>query len=432
MYDFVDFGGKDTPPAYLPKNVPFSSGGMANFTFGTSTVADTLQSLRVANTIIADYGLDRAFAAVEGLLRAHNTITATLVDDFCEVTTDRQRRYGSPDTMTMQDLDEVGLPAAQKISPGVTVGFPMRRKGIGLQWTYDYFQQATTAELAGQIQALITADTRMIQREIKRSFIKNSVLNAKYTFTDALVDGVSLSVKMLAQNDGDALPVGPNGETFTTAHQHYMASGTGNGDTITTGLGTGAAWTLSGASAGQITQMTLDANIMIQNTLEHSNDGELCIYINQAQEGGWRSLNGFSAFFDPRTLPTITTTNAIGSLDVLSIYNRRIGYFGGAEIWVKPWVPSNYAICFLKNSIMGKPLCLRVPQGPKSANGMMADPVTGAPSLGGGDLRIVSTMPGYPLYAQAATRTFGVGVWNKIGATVMYTNGTSYTNATIS
>src|SRR5260221_503068 len=91
--------------------------------YGTLQILDTLAANR---TFIANYGEDNAYRAIQQYLDAHNEIVGMMLTDLADDTTDRLRRYGGVDTMTMIEGDEFSTPDVQKVLPGVNVGFPLR------------------------------------------------------------------------------------------------------------------------------------------------------------------------------------------------------------------------------------------------------------------------------------------------------------------
>src|SRR5579875_2972472 len=135
--------------------------------FGTLTTLDTLATLRAQSGVIAEIGEDFAFESIEMALQTHNQLLAEAMTDFVEPTTDRLRRYGGPDQMQMEELDEFGTAGAQKISAGATMGFPLKMFGGGLQWSRLYFQNATGPELAAQVDAMMDADVKNVLRQLK-------------------------------------------------------------------------------------------------------------------------------------------------------------------------------------------------------------------------------------------------------------------------
>ena len=125
--------------------------------YGTNTTLDTLAA---SQQNIAQFGEDRAFDAIDNALKAHNTILATMLSDFCETTTDRLRRFGNPERMKFVEVDEMGNSDAQKVTAGVTVGFPLRLYELSVQWTKKYLQNATGKEIAAQMTAAMDAGTQ--------------------------------------------------------------------------------------------------------------------------------------------------------------------------------------------------------------------------------------------------------------------------------
>lgn len=350
--------------------------------YGTLSVSDLLAT----QATIAQIGEDVAFMAIDAALAAHNALLREKMADLVEVTADRQRRYGGPDAMQMDDLDEYGTPDAQKVSAGVTVGFPLRKKGIAVQWTRDYMENNLASELAAQFTAVQDADVRGVDLAIR-----NAIFGAtNTTFVDRFTDNVSLAVKALINADGAAIPLGPNGESFDgSTHQHYSAVASANNPTAA------------------------EYTALISNVTEHYRSGSAYLYINQAQETALRALTGFIPYYDSRVTVGLSTTYANGGLDMTNIYDRAIGIFGQAEVHVKPWCPSGYALAFVAGGGLPKPLCLRERR---------------AGSFG---LRLVSDLELFPLRARALLNEYGVGVWQRSQMAVLDTSHTSYTAPTL-
>lgn len=349
--------------------------------YGTLAALDTLASL--SNTTVADFGEDNAFREIDAALAAHNAIEQELLAEFVERTTDRLRRYGSSDAMNMEELDEFGRADAQKISAGATVGFPLRLYGLSIQWTRKYLQNATGEELAKQTVAAMDADSKVIQREIKRAIFNPT--NA--TVLDRLVDNVSLDIKRLINADGASIPLGPNGEAFDGAtHTHYLFT---------------AAASLAAA----------DMNSLIETVIEHHPSGQALVYINRAQEVAVRGLTGFTAYLDVRLTPGggATGVQANSSLTSFNVNDRAIGIYsaGGvsAEIHVKPWVPSGYIFAWVR----GAP----VPMVMRTRN------------AGGGNFELVADDELHPLRARSWERECGFSVWTRSNGAVLFVDAGS-------
>lgn len=345
--------------------------------YGTLSTLDTLAA---SQQTIAQYGEDNAFVAIEAARAAHNAIVTELLAGFVERTTDRLRRYGGPDNMTMDEIDQWGTPDAQKVAAGSPVYFPLKLYGLAVQWTRKFMQTATVKELAEQFVAAQDADINAIIREIKRAIFYPT----NYTFADKLVDNVSLSIKALVNADSAPIPLGPNGETFNAAtHTHYL---------------------------GTASFVAANLTSLITTVIEHFARGEAMVYINTAQETTVRGFTGFYPYVDGRLVQPTTAMATTRPLELINIYNRAIGIFGGAEVWVKPWVPAGYVFAWVKGQPV--PLAMRTRDGQ-------------------GDLVIAAEDEAHPLRARVLEREFGIGVWNRINGAVLDTANASYTTPTI-
>lgn len=352
--------------------------------WGTLSTLDTLKS---TFQTIAEFGEEYAFQQFQLLLDAHNKIMNGIMNDLVERTTDRQRLYGTADVMTMTKTDEHGRPDAQKSTPGALAGFPLDSYQGTLQWTRKYFQTATVAEVAGQVALMMDADIRNVIYVIKQAIFTPT----NYTFNDYLMnrlDQIPLQVRAFLNADGLAIPAGPNGEIFNgSTHTHY--------------LGTAA---FSDA----------DLTSVLETVLEHYPSGNAMIYINRAQEPAIRGFTpNFTALMNAMVMGPTTAQQIMGGerLEAVPIYNRMIGEYRGAEVWVKPWVPSSYIFVFLKDQ--PKPLVLRTR------------------NPGSGDLVLVADDERAPLRAKSYEREFGVACWNRPNGGILYTGGSSYTAPTL-
>lgn len=341
--------------------------------YGTLATLDTLASSQQS---IAAYGEDRAFEEIQRALAIHNRLTDEMLAALVERTTDRQRRYGSTDSMAMDELDEFGSPDAQKISAGATVGFPLRLYGIALQWTRKFMQNATGAEMAAQVTAAMDADTKVIYRQIRRA-IFYPTNNTSYV--DRLVDNVTLAIRALANADSQAIPQGPNGESFTAAtHTHYLYT---------------ASTSLAAA----------DLTSLVNTVREHYNTGEVEVWINTAQETAVRALTGFTAITPVFVTPATSSAAIVQEFDRGNPNNRLIGYFGTNyhPVYVKPHVPAGYLAAVLADGGV-RPLVMR------------------ERGAGSGAFVLAYEDEDHPLRARAWEREFGIGVWNRVAAAALY------------
>lgn len=339
--------------------------------FGTLSSFDTLAA---QGATVAALGEAAVYNAIAGQLAVHNAATREMMGELVEMTTDRQRVYGGADAMVMEELDEFGLPDAQKMTTGATLGLPLRFYGGALQWTRVFFQRTTGEQIANTVRTMMIADVKAIQREIKRALFRPT----NYAFEDRRVDHVSLPVRALVNADGAIIPAGPNGETFNAAtHTHYL-------------------------NAATLTAAVLDAQIA--TIIEHFGAGTPFLYINQGQEAAMRALNApgqFTGYVDVRINQPQTATYATGrGLDQLNVNNRAIGLYGAAEVWVKPWVLPNYVVGWMGG--VPSPLAYR------------------RNDLGTGNLELIFEFDQFPLHARGYGREFGIGVVDRVAAAVLF------------
>ena len=349
--------------------------------YGTLSTLDVLESTQQS---VVEFGVQRAWESISTTLSAYNRMVGQLSGELWVTSTDTRRSYGAGSTKVMEELDQFGAPGAQKISVGQTLDFPLRRYGAAIQFTRQAFEMMSTAQLAAEVNSMMAADQANLLRAAKQALY----VSTNTTFVDYLgrPAGVSLNVKALVNNDGVVPPVGPNGEVFAGTHTHYTAE---------------AALSASGLTNA------------ITTVQEHYNSGTPITVISQTNEAAVRALTGFVALIDARIERGggATTDVARGSLNMANLYDRHIGFFGAAEVWVKPWAIASYALTYMRGI---PPLVMRQP--------------VYAPA---GDLRLVSENDGHPLLARQYERQFGMGVWNRTAAGVHYFAGGAYSNPTI-
>lgn len=354
---------------------------------GTHTLAD-LRANRFQS--VADFGLDTIDPILRADLAAYNAITTQSMMELADVTTDRQRIYGTSASIELlEEGDEFDPGVARKpTATGVTVGFPLRKYPFAIGWTSDYFLSATPADVAETMIAAQQSYTRALLRDIKKAIFGAT----NTTFRDRFaVPQIDLAVKALVNADSADIPNGPNGETFTgSTHTHYD-------------------W-LDGAAPTQAAMLAAQTDVM-----EHGHVDGVRQYINLAAEESVRGFARFVPYADPRIVYRTADTPAT-TLDIQNDGgNRPIGLLGAAEIWVKPWIPAGYVFTFAAGDGR-KPLVYR------------QHPV--APLQG---LRIAARLSAYPLIADQMEAYFGIGVWNRTNGHVLYyaTSASAYVAPTI-
>ena len=350
------------------------------FNYGTLTTLDTL---RTTQQTVIGFGEDKVWDAVDAALAAHRRLLAEKVSELVDVSADRLRRHGGNSTVEMVQMDQFGTPDVQKISAGYNIGFPLRLYGGAVQWTRKYFQVTSVAEFMRQFDALLDADVRQVDLQIRKALFNPT----NYTFKDVLIDNVDLPVKALVNADSLPLPIGQDGTEFNGAtHTHYLGT--------------------ASLTAANITSLW-------QTVAEHFETGTIRIYINSASE---QAVRGFTSNFVPYTPTVITpaTSAPFISRDVnnLMLKNRPIGLYDSvAEVWIKPWIPANYMVALRLGD--DKPLVLRTRTGQFDG------------------LQIVSDLESYPLRARTVESEYGIAVGSRVAAAVLQTNSGTYSMPTL-
>ena len=350
--------------------------------YGTLSTIDTLLS---NNQSVADFGEEALTQSLMIYVEAHNGIVRDFMSMLVDRTSDKERIYGSADQLNMVRVDEFAHTDSQKTSYGVRCGFPLHSFEIPVQWTRKYFITATVGEVARQFLAVQAADSRAVVTEAKRAIFGPT----NYDFDDYIANRRTvqqLNVRRLLNADGNPIPPSPSGDTFDgSTHTHYLAT-------------------------ASFTNANLASTL--ETVLEHYSSGDGMIYINRSQESTVRGFTEFREYVEPGYVQRNDVVSIPGkTLNPVATYNRAIGQFRGAEVWVKPWMINNYVFAFMVGP--PKPIAMRT----RNENS--------------GNLELVSENESYPLRARIWEREFGMGVQERSNGAILYTGGASYVSPTI-
>jgi hypothetical protein len=349
---------------------------------GTYTLEDLLAA-RFTVVRAVEFGIDTLTTVLQADLDVHNSIMEELLGEFADPTFDVFRRQGTSIDGEFNEVDEIGRTPTQKVQPGQTVGFPLRKFQHAIGWSQDYQDRASVADFAQSQLNAQKAHRRLVARELRRALYGAT----NYTWVDIYAPAViDVPVKAFWNADSSSIPNGPNGEVFVGAtHTHYLGSAT-------------------------LTTAAVDA--LILTVIEHGFGARIRIYINRADEAAWKALTGFQAYIAPDlTVGTAQNIPTNANLDLTRIDNRAIGRYGAAEIWVKPWTSANYAICIDVGNA-SKPLAFR------------RDRIRPG-------LYTASQLNAFPLIAEYMQAFLGFGVWNRGNGAVLQFNNATYTVPTI-
>jgi hypothetical protein len=350
-------------------------------TYGTHGVADLLATQFNTSVIAPDF--DAIFRELNRVLMIHNDYVEEIIGTIVNTTTtERLVTYGGSAELDFTEMDEYGTPEAQKLSAGATLGLPLRLYERAIQWNYTWFEEHSPRELGAVMDGLLLGDIKNISLALRTAFFRPT----NYTFADHLVDNVSLAVKALINADSTTIPMSPDGVTTFdgSTHTHYL---------------------------GVATFTAAGLNSVVDTVREHFNTGQTVLLIPAASEASIRGLTGASEFI-PAGIEDVqygsSTTVLRTSLDTTQSYNRFIGRWGpnAVPVWVKPWVPANYALAYQEG--VPAPVVRRI-RTPESAA-----------------LRMRFKGEIHPLGYEVFERKFGFGVQNRMAAAVLRTNNATY------
>lgn len=347
--------------------------------YGTLQIFDTIDSKRVAaDEFISKYDERTLYQQLQVFLEAHNRLRDMMMSDLVETTTERFLTFGQNAQSEMIGGDEFSRPDAQKIDvEPVTMGFPLYLKQAAYQVTTLFMETRTIGDLEKVILAATDADIRETLRTIRRTLF-NPTNNL--TYKDRLVDKATLQLRALVNADSTYIPPDQFGNVFDpVTHTHFL---------------------------GTASFIAANLTSLIDTVLEHYARGTIRVYINRAQETTVRGFAGFLPYHDSRITPGISADHATGTLDIMNPYNRPIGIFGPAEIWVKPWIPANYLFAF--NTAAPKTIYQRIRNAQR------------------GSLRVAAEIPMYPLRATFLEREYGMSIYERTNGACLKTDNASY------
>lgn len=352
---------------------------------GTQDAADLL--LVKTGTALA-YGLDRIAATVQAEIAAQSLAIRTAIAAVATLTTERSTVYGGGTAGEAQKVDEYGRAATQKPGDPSPVNFPLDKYQYPVGYTANFLKTRTPADVVMVTLSATQALGIAVRKEIRLAFFGA----ANRSVRDNLVDRQLLTVRALVNADGSPVPTGPNGEEFDPAtHTHYDA----------------AAW--AGLTAVQRAAV-LDAAIL--DVVEHGHGEGLTIAINRQQEGDFAAIPGFVANVPAVVVVGTGTVSTVTPLDVTRIDNRSVGYYKGAEVVTRTWVPPMYLAVYAAGSA-SKPLAFRE----------RADEVSQGFQLAG-------TNVAHQLQADFMEYDFGIGALTRTNGAAVYLGGAAYLSPT--
>lgn len=330
---------------------------------------------KYTNVTAVTFGLAAVADAVQLELDAHNRKYADIVGLYAAPVTERETAEGTGNLLQgrMEPADEYSRVRTQKDANPAKVAFPMEGFQYAIGMTAEFLRRASPAEIVTRALGAQAAHRVALIDGMRYALF----LPTNRTVNDYLKDDMALNLKALYNGDGAVPRNGPNGELFTSTHNHYVAT---------------AGATLTGP----------DLDALIVNVAEHNGNADIRLHINVAQETTVRGLTGFVPAADPRIVSPNTAPVAATALVLGNRGNRIVGYYNGAEVWVKPWVPASYVLA-VDVAAPIRALGMRVPE-QEGERGLIAR----------------AEITTFPLQARYWDARFGFAARNRSAAAVLY------------
>lgn len=235
------------------------------------------------------------------------------------VQTEPEVEYAIGVSNGFEEATEYGRPDPKK---GGTTGhmLPLTSYDRALGWTMMYLYKARRAKLDADISSVVIDARNIWQQKLLTRFFSDSgntvgtTSNADVPFADA---GATDSTYVP--------PPSPEGETFTSSHDHHLGYGTSG-----------------------ITQNTIDQSaveVALEHLQEHGHDSpyvligsrtDVSSWANTTNVTGWKPINWADINYHA------SAVERAGETDITQYYGSIETDYGIVQVWLTPRVPTNH------------------------------------------------------------------------------------------
>lgn len=290
---------------------------------------------------ISTLDLNKVTATVEAYAQFLATDMNEQLNDFSEEVVASRAVWGGAPAMAFDEVDEFGRGVPRKQVEGQELHFPLFKLSATQGASDEFWRRANVKNLIELMEGMQIGYASRVRDEVKAA-VFNSALHTPVK--DWLIDNSTLNkIQPFLNKDGAAIPVAPNGTSFTSStHGHYLGI---TGSTVAAS----------------------DVNYLLGHVREHVL-GKIVLYVDGAMPATLSGLSGtkFVALTPVVTVNQSAAEVARASFDPAADRNNMlVGYWDGHEVRTRSWVPTNYMAALAIESPLGKPLYRRVdPQFP--------------------------------------------------------------------
>lgn len=280
--------------------------------------------------------LNRVSASVQAYAQFLANDMSEQLNDFTEEVALSRSVWGGVPAMAFDEVGEFGRGTPRKQTEGQELHFPLFKLSAVQGASDEFWKRANVKDLIDTMTAMQVGYATRVRDEIKAAIFNNTIHTP---VKDWLVDNSTLNkIQPFINADSAAIPVAPNGASFTAStHQHYIGI---TGSTVAAS----------------------DVNYLLGHVREHVL-GEVRLYVDGAMPA---TLAGLASTKFVALTPTVivnqtATQVARESFDPSADRNNMlVGYWDGHPVYTRSWVPTNYMTALAVNSPLGKPLNRRI------------------------------------------------------------------------
>jgi hypothetical protein len=229
--------------------------------------------------------------------------------DLVAVQDDAEYEYNIGDSNVVEVMGEYSAPTPRR---GATTGhmLPLTPYTYGLGWTWRYLAKARSTRLDADVRSAVVAIRDNWQKTLLTRFFKvegetvGTTSNASVPFADG------------GDTDSNYVPPdSPEGESFTSSHDHFLRQTAINDTNFTTAL---------------------------EHIQEHGHQSPFDVIASRADISSWTALTGWK---NPEWPGIMYHASGVERADVQEV-SAYFGYietdYGIARLWATPRVPTNY------------------------------------------------------------------------------------------
>lgn len=295
-----------------------------------------------------------------------------------------------PIEQDFQEATEFGEPTGIRLGPALRHGYPFKWYDLAIRYTWQFLLDATQAQLQALNNTALEADNRLMFTKIMARVFSNVTATAD-------IEGDAVSVYGFYNGDSQVPPKWKN-TTFSSGHNHYMASG------ATTLASEDLDDLIANVTEHGYTQLRGYTIIVLVNTQEAD-------VIRTFSTGGGDKFTFIPSNVGMGGIVLPQNGGIVGAPNMQQFPGLvTIGSYGSALIVQEDYIPAGYLVCMATGGAdnIGNPVGIRQHE-QVSARG----------------LRLVKgRTPDYPLIDSFYIHGFGAGVRHRgAGAVMKVTDG---------